>query len=1329
MRLFFLFVAVAGMMVGAAAPARAQSGALTTTHGTISWGGYTEVPSRSTRKQKVPTFSEANHGMDEQVGWFTLRLAGGAVSQGELANLVYEPFSAADAKMFDASRLPTGPDPRLSTGTEMKRPVTRLSLRAARRNPQTGQPERLVSFDYQYVPDGKNAAARSTGFHTYASHSVLQNGDWYKMGVGESGIYKLDKAALADLGLNTQTLNPRNLHIYGNAMGILPQASSVRRPDDLAENNVLLVNDNGDGVLDNNEFFLFYSPGPHTWEAQGGVFRHRNNIYTDTAYYFVTVNNTPGRRVAPAPTPAAGATPANITTFTYRDFLEHDLVNLLHSGRTWVGEGFRPNGTNQFSFSGIPDLVANAPVKVTSSLVASSFSPSSFRLTLNGATLGTETLRELSTQSFTAIARQAVTTWQLALPNPGTDLNVGLTYSSGDGSATAYLDYLEINAQRQLRLSDAQLEFRSLNNIGPNALNQYMLSNSTGAVVWDVTNPRRPASYTLTGGSFLAPADTLREFVAFLPNGNLTKKPRKFGRVPNQDLHAYTSADLIIVTYPTFLGQAQRLADHRRTHDNLQTVVVTTPQIYNEYGSGGQDVTAIRDFVKQIYDRSPAGKQMELLLFGDASYDYKSDPYNPEKTEAVWPAWWRNRVPFRNDADFDKFNQNYVPTYESRESFGPFYDGVSYASDDFYVLLDDDEGEWPEGNSGELLDMGVGRLPVRMPKGQLTDVTQAREVVDKIISYDSPQSYGKWRNRITLVSDDGEGDLFVGAGSEIVATSLQRNYPVYNVHKVYLDLYPQVALSAGQRSPNCERAINQAVEQGSLIVNYLGHGGPKGWADEQILTDASVSVLHNPNNLTFFTTGTCDFSYFDNPDFTSGGEKALTDNATGGAIGLFTTTRVVDAGKNATLNQAYFNRVLQPINGKMPSIGAIVMMSKNDHHGSVATYDLNDRNYTLLADPSMTLAYPEQTVVLDSVRQRVRGQWQQADTLQALARVRVHGKVLNGGALNTNFTGQAQVTIYDKPATVMTLGDEINGPLGAADGPKPIVVQESVIYSGQANVVNGMFNLSFVVPKDINYNVGLGKASLYAYDPTRRVDANGYQLHRVGGANSLAPADDTPPEIRLFMDDESFAFGGLTAPNTTLLAFLTDDNGINTTGAGIGHDITATIDNDVNKQLVLNDSYVSNLGDYRSGKVTNLFKGLANGPHSLRLKAWDTYNNSAEKEIEFVVATNEKIALDHVLNYPNPFANSTTFMFDHNQAGGGDGMLDVQVQIFTVAGRLVRTLTATLPSSKAHQDGITWNGRDDFNDQLARGVYVYRLSVRSANNGTASKFEKLVILN
>ena len=1336
MRPSFLFVAVIGLVLGLSAgpAARAQ----TIAHGAIKWSGYALVPTTGERKQKVPTFGEAQFARDEQVPWFSLRLSG-AVAQGELLNLVYEPFAPADARLYNAARLPAGPEPRLSGGIEMKLPVSFLSLRPVRRNPESGQPERLVAFDYRYQPTA-NRTATTTRAH--ARQSVLSSGDWFKVGVAESGIYKLDKTTLSRLGINVSSVNPNNLHLYGNAMGILPQPNATWRPDDLTENNIMFVGD-GNPVFDDNEYFLFYSPGAHTWQAQGGVFHHRNNIYTDTTYYFVTVNGTAGRRVSPAPAVTPTTTPAAITTFPYRTFYEHDLVNVLRSGRTWLGEGFRVAGQRDITFSGISDLVPGAPITVVSALAASSGTPNSFQLTLNGTALGTQTVDPLPGGSFGAVATTSTGTWQLALASPGTDLRVGLTYNSSDANASGYLDYLEINALRQLRLGGTQLEFRTLTNLGPQAFNRYTVAgaSSPAAQVWDVTNPRWPVAYSLDGSSsFVAPADTVREFVALQPGGSFST-PRTFGRVASQNLHALNldgRLDLVIVAAPVFRGQAQRLADHRLRHDNLRAAVVTTTEVYNEFGSGGQDVTAIRDFLKQVYDRAPAGKAVHLLLFGDASFDYKSDPYNDKASE---PTWWRDRVPFKSDANFDAFNQNYVPTYESRESFSPFDQGASYSSDDYYVLLDDNEGEWSETNPGvELLDMGVGRLPVRQPKGQLGNIAQARAMVDKIISYDASASLGKWRNRITLVADDGNGNLFVDAnqnGSDAVANIIETTHPVYNVHKVYLDLYPQLSVAAGQRSPACNQAIDQSVEQGSLIVNYLGHGGPKGWADEQIVSNASMLALRNANNLTFFTTGTCDFSTYDNPDFTSAGEQVLTDNTTGGAIGLFTTTRVVDAGANAALNQAYFNRVLQPINGQMPTIATIVMQSKNAAPAVPAPgspqyrYDINNRKYTLQADPSMTLAYPRQTVVLDSVRRRSKSVagWVNADTIQALARIRVHGKILSGGALNAGFTGRAQVTIYDKPTSVLTLGDELSAG-DPNDAPRPVTVQESVIYGGQADVVNGQFNLSFVVPKDINYSVGLGKISLYAYDAAHNADANGYEQRSTGGAYKGAPADTTPPDIALFMDNEQFAFGGLTAQNTTLLASLHDDSGINTTGAGIGHDITAVLDHNPEKLLVLNESYLSNVGDFTRGKVNNLFKELVAGPHSITLKAWDTYNNSAERTIEFVVAHDEKLALDHVLNYPNPFAHSTTFFFDHNQAGAEPDNLDVQVQIFTIAGHLVRTLSSTVASTEGHQRSLSWNGRDDFDDPLARGVYVYRLTVRSQRTqAVASKYEKLVILN
>jgi hypothetical protein len=1293
------------------------------------------VAGRTGSRQRVPTFATAYHGPDEQIGTFSLRLEGYALA-GELRNPVYQPFSPADVRLLDLSRLPTAPTLRLSHGTAAKLPVTYLLLQPARRNPQTGQAEQLVSFDYSYSLDNAAAAGQRRGTvrgpraaaHTFAPTSVLATGDWYKIGVPASGVYKLDRATLSRLGLNPASLDPRRLQLYGNATGMLPQPNAAYRPDDLVQNAVQLVNDNGNASFDENEYLVFYARGPHTWEAREGRFQHINNIYSDTAYYFLTVGASAGRRVAPAPVPAPVAAPATeITSFQERLVHHRDLVNLLRSGRQWLGEAFSEAEKKEhtFPFTDLPSLVPGSPLLITSSVASTATVSPTFQLSVNGQAFGRlVSTPAVQTFQYHEVAQTNRTTHEGRLPAGATnELRVAVRYDTpGDPRSTGYLDYLEINAQCQLALTGPVLEFRTLINAGTPALNRYRLAGAAGATVWDVTNPRRAAAVALNAdNSFLASTDTLREFVAFRPE-QVPVVRRLFGRVANQNLHALNAdgqLDLVIVTHPLFREAAEKLASHRRRHNKLGVAVVTTTQIYNEYSSGAQDVTAIRDLMRQVYDRAPVGRHLSLLLFGDASFDYKSK-YNNDKAEE--PEWWKQRKPFRG-ANFNALNQNFVPTYQSRESFSPFYgrsgqDGqASYSSEDYYALLDEDEGEWHELDFSrrEDMDVGVGRLPVRAAE-------QASRVVDKLIAYDSPAGYGKWRNRLTLVSDDGDQDLFVGFGSELIAAPIQASHPDYNLHKVYLDLYPQVSTGSGTRSPAAERAIDESFESGSLIINYLGHGSPRGWAQENILDNASVMALRNSNRLAFMVTGTCDFATYDDPDLISAGEQALIDNPQlGGAIGLFTTTRVVDAGANAGLNQAFFNRVLRRLpDGRYPSIGQVTMLSKNDFPQGAT----NNRNYTLLGDPSVALAYPEAEMTLQTINGKPAVT--STDTLQALSRVRLEGDVRRGTTLDADFSGTAQITIFDKPASVMTLGNEFSDSR-PGDRPRPVEVQTNIIYDGQATVRNGLFSVEFKVPKDINYNVGLGKISLYAADPSRRTDAHGSRQQLVGAAYRNAATDTTPPSIRLAMNDSSFASGGLTGLSPTLLAFLKDESGINTTGAGIGHEITATLDNDPRQVLVLNDAYTSEVDNFRAGQLRYVFKDLAPGPHVLKLKAWDTHNNSAEREIEFIAASSEKLALNHVLNYPNPFSNTTQFRFDHNRAGED---LEVQVQIFTVSGRLVRTLRATVPGSESHQKSLTWNGRDDYDEQLARGLYIYRLSVRVGQDGpAASKYEKLVLLN
>ena len=803
MRNFFSLLLL-GMLTGLVWPAQAQpGGAGQAVPVALSWTVYASLRSPSaspdTPPRRVPSFVGASHGAGEVLGTYTLRVPG-TVASGELRDAVYQPFPAADVALLGSTALPPAPAPTLRFGTEARRAYTYVLLKPVRRNPQTGQPERLLSFTYAYqAAAGSAAASRTAAAHTFAGVSVLKTGDWYKIGVPRSGVYKLDAATLQQLGLPAG-LDPNRLQLYGNATGILPQANAAPRPDDLVENNLYFQGD-GNSTLDAGEFFLFYARGPHTWRAsqpgraarypqpglyellgEGGRFKHINNIYCDTAYYFLTVGPRNGRRIAPVAAPGRPATGAPITTFLDRRYYEHDLVNVLHSGRRWLGELFGVGASQDFVFSGdghppLADLVPGDTLRLTVATATTAGQSSSFAVALGGAPLGTSQLAGIPNGAFTTVANNDFRTFTTLTPAGLTDPKVTLTFSSFDGAGRGYLDYLELVVKRQLRLSGAFLEFNSLNyKRGAGTVGTFTVANASGAQVWEVTNPRRARAQPLdAGGSFAAYTDSLREFVAVQPGGAF-EVPRLFGKVANQNLHALNAdgkLDLVIVTYPPFRAEAQRLADHRRDYSGLNVAVVTTKEVYNEYSSGGQDVTAIRDLMKQVYDRNPdpSARRNYLLLFGDASYDYKSSPFNDKSKE---PGWWTSRTPFATTTEFDRANQNFVPTYESRESFLPVSSGFtqprpneegenSYSSEDYYGLLDDSEGEWLESSNAtfEATDIGIGRLPVRPPVGQPLDASQARQVVDKLIDYDSPASFGKWRNRITLVADDGDYNIFV----------------------------------------------------------------------------------------------------------------------------------------------------------------------------------------------------------------------------------------------------------------------------------------------------------------------------------------------------------------------------------------------------------------------------------------------------------------------------------------------------------------------------------------------------------------------------------------
>ena len=621
------------------------------------------------------------------------------------------------------------------------------------------------------------------------------------------------------------------------------------------------------------------------------------------------------------------------------------------------------------------------------------------------------------------------------------------------------------------------------------------------------------------------------------------------------------------------------------------------------------------------------------------------------------------------------------------------------------------------------MKLGIGRLPVKTAE-------EAKRVVDKIAAYlikpriedntvgyctnGSSVSSGDWKNIICFVADDEDQNLHL-RNADFIANAVDTLYPDYNIEKIFIDAYKQQSGAGGKRYPDAKNAINQRVNRGALLVNYTGHGGETGWTEERILEIVDVDSWTNFDRLPLFVTATCEFSRFDDPGRTSAGEEVILHGA-GGGIGLLTTTRLVYANYNQTLNENFFDFVFlkDTLSGKYLRVGDICRLTKN---ASATTQAVNHRNFTLLGDPAIRLNYPENKVITLTLNGTAITN--STDTVSALSKITVTGMLADGaGNKLSNFNGIVYPTVYDKESVSLTLA---NDPQSLVTGLKS---RKSIIYRGKVSVVNGEFSFSFVVPKDINYQFGPGRFSYYAI--TDGTDGHGSnEQFIVGGTNPNAPKDEEGPTIQLYMNDEKFISGSITDEDPDLLGILFDENGINTVGNGIGHDLVAILDENTEKAINLNDYYQSDLNSYQKGMVRYPFYSLSDGKHTLSLKVWDVYNNSNTAVTEFVVASSSRLALDKVLNYPNPFTTHTRFMFEHNKPCDN---LDVNIQIFTVSGKLIKTLETMVKCEGYRSEDITWDGKDDFGDNIGKGVYVYRLKVTAPDGTWADKFEKLVVL-
>ncbi|MBI5914713.1 MAG: type IX secretion system sortase PorU [Bacteroidetes bacterium] len=1205
-------------------------------------------------------------------------------------NMVFEPFEKT------ASEDDAAISEEIKMATEVEKDRTdyfgRVSFMPIRKTGQ-GRYERLVSFELRLDFTPQPQPVKPRGGNTFTS--VLNDGDVYKFAVGETGVYKLDFDFLKNqLGIPLENIDPRTIKIYGNGGGILPERADAPRADDLVE-NAIEVTGEADGKFDSGDFILFYGEGPDKWyfDNASQTFGYPRNFYTEKNYYFIKISSGDGLRIANQPS-LPGAT---YSTTTFSDFVRHEAetYNVLHdwaygqgSGRQFFGDYFKVKTDEDFSHElQVPNLVASEPVRLTAAFAGriAQSNVARFTITANGKTITSGnfgTTRGESTDSFASL----LTVNDEFTPNDG-DLSIQLKFTKPDNTFNeGWLDYIELNLRRQLLMDGNQMHFRDIRSMG-NAVSNFKLGNASGDLtIWNVTDPllpvRQEASLSGSELSFGAATDTLAEFVAFGNSGFL--QAEAVGKIENQNYHAITDMDMAIVYHRDFQAEAERLAEHRRQFSNLSVALVDVEKLYNEFSSGRKDATAIRDFTKMLYDRNPE-RFKALLLFGDASFDSR-DIYN--------------------------LGGDFVPTLETPNSLSPIF---AYPTDDYYSLLSEGEGDNLSIGS---LDIAVGRLPVK-------DADEARGVVDKIIYYDTnPGNLRDWRNRTVFVGDDEDGNQHTGDADDIAEKIGAKNKNL-NVDKVYLDAFPQVSTSGGTRVPLATDAINNNVFKGVLAMVYLGHGGTKGWTQERVLKIEDILSWRNLDKMPVIITATCSFAGYDDPSSTSAGELCLL-NDKGGAIALYTTVRPVFAGSNATLTEKSVDTLFYKLNHEVPTIGEVLRLSKNKVGDKQ-----NAHKFTLLGDPAQQLGLPNYQVATTKVNNHLLSSPENIiDTLRALQKVTIEGEVQDDfGELLSNFNGVVYPTIYDKTVKYRTLAQ----PPGN-ETPFDFNLQKNIIFKGRASVANGKFKFTFVVPKDIAYNFGACKLSYYAADENQMEDASGnYQEIIVGGTDENALADDQGPEVEVFMNNENFVFGGLTSPDPVMLVKLEDDNGINVVGNSIGHDLAGILDKNSQNTYNLNDFYEAALDDYTKGEVRYPLYSLAEGRHQIKVQAWDIANNPAEGYTEFTVVTSEEVALKHVLNFPNPFTTATCFMFEHNQAGVE---LDVMVQIYSVSGRLIKTLEERIISTGYRLgDGecIRWDGRDDYGDPLAKGVYIYKVKVRSANTGDLSlegesDFEKLVIL-
>lgn len=1121
---------------------------------------------------------------------------------------------------------------------------------------------RLIFIICFFLGLAGNYAVQSATIHTYASESILSQGRFLKVQITESGIYKITYNELQSKGIV-----PSNVRMFGYGGAVLDEDFSKTRPDDLPE---IAVYDTGNAIL-------FYAQGINKWtyNQASKTFSHKLNPYSKHGYYFITSENIGEKKRVQqrAELNTGSASIHDVSEFTDYRVHEQELYNIIKAGREFYGEKFMPGNSIGIPFD-FPNLILSEKVIAKMSVINISTrtvdsnnkdivnNKSTFSLKLNNAASQSLIINGNVTAKYEAAVEDTLT-YHFTVNSSNVTANLSFA-NSKQATALGYLNYLEINAQRELKMAGTVMPFHNKKNIGTNSYNRYLLETTNqNLVIWntnDILNVTQVPTSNISGKlTFIDSASQAKSYIAFDPT-DLADIPAAslLNVVPNQNLHGMEPIDMLIITHSTFMAAAEKLAQAHYENSGLKVGIATTEQIYNEFSSGAPDVSAYRWITKMFYDRavSTTDRIKYLLLIGKGSFD--------------------NRGLFQDTGD------KFTLTYQAKNSLSHT---KSYATDDYFGLLDDKEG--PNIGLSDKIDVGIGRLPVRT-------ADEADKVVNKIIRHIKNENKGSWKNQLCFMGDNGDSNVHMKQANAL-ANQIEQRYPDYCINKILLDAYQKDASSSSNPYPGAKSHFQQLMNSGLLFVNYMGHGNANGWGS--LLNMADIRALEN-ENLPLFSSGTCEFSRFDKELISAG--EALFKNEVGGAIGVFSASRTVYSTYNETIMKHFCDSLFALPNKTNKAVGDAVRQAKNATLGN-KEIGVNTLAYVYFGDPAVSLNYPASyNVIATEINGTpIAGK----DTLNALSVVTVKGIVANKNAeKQTDFSGELQLILQDKKQTKQTLQSLYE-----------YTDRSGIIFNGKTKVENGEFEIRFMLPNNMKHNYGNGRLGFYASDNTNGYEAQGSNTNFiVGGINADFIDEQEGPDAAIYLNDRSFVSGDKVNNTPIFLADLYDLNGINTSSLRPGHDIMLCIDNET--WYNLNDYCQIKGNNYQEGSIAFQLPKQTAGKHSLTFKAWDLLSNSTIKTLEFEV---EKESSLQINCYPNPVFAEANFLINYHE-----GEIDkIKLDIFDLSGRNIWSHT------QKTLDTISWNVAEQNGESAPAGMYIYRIAIQLNNGKTVSKSNKIIV--